>query len=747
MVRGLFFVLLLIHASSSANGADEKEAPWLTLNGKAPAVVAREGFSGQFPEDTGMAFQMRTYDGMLLLCSVQLTMDNGAVCQPDVEISKSTNVQALHPNMTKTYNVNGKNVSGYFTIDYTMNDLVETMVGVQRIMTRSDAFDGYSIMPFEGESQFKMPLLWINVPYVQFFSEHKMNMEDFIRQVPLTSKHCLSSPEIGFLKAMSDRKLPAGLKLYFAFHGKDAVEPTTKKTYGSIASDLAALKPIVAGIVVPKDYIWPVDKSNYLVAQPTTLVTDAHKLGLEVYASGFANDNVLVYNYSYDPMAEYLNFISNGQFSVDGLITDFPPTATDAIMCFGPLRENRSKQGQPLIITRGGAYGVYAPSTDLAYKRAVDDGADVIDCSVQMSQDGVAFCMISPDLTASTTAATIFVDRITDVKEIQEESGIFSFALSWDEIQTLQPQLSTPYEKSTGLKRNPLFRNKGKFVTLAQFLEFARSKSVTGILISLDNAPYLASKGLDLVTTVTAALTKAQYDKKSGPQVFIQSDDTSVLAKFKNFPSYKRILSIKEEISSVNKAAVEEIKKNADGVTLTRYSILPTNPQGFTTVETPIVETLHSANLTVFVSTLNNEYITLAFDYFADPTVEIATYTHTVGVDGFVTEYPKTASRYQRNPCSDINRSYIILPARPGSLLNETRAAPADPPKPALTVQDVVDSPLPEVAKPKDPPSKQKQEASTSSSSAAAGLQSTAPAVAVAVALLCFLTAGHNWGS
>lgn len=119
-------------------------------------------------------------------------------------------------------------------------------------------------------------------------------------------------------------------KLILRFRNADAVEPTTKQTYGTILKDLAAIKPYASGILVPKEYIWPVSKDQYLQA-PTTLVTDAHREGLEVYASGFANDMPGSYNYSYDPTAEYLQFIDNSQFSVDGVLTDFPPTASEAI--------------------------------------------------------------------------------------------------------------------------------------------------------------------------------------------------------------------------------------------------------------------------------------------------------------------------------------------------------------------------------------------------------------------------------
>ncbi|CAN1315466.1 Glycerophosphodiester phosphodiesterase GDPDL7, partial [Linum perenne] len=495
--------------------------------------------------------------------------------------------------------------------------------------------------------------------YAQFYDEHKLSVTDYFDKAGLRGINYLSSPEIGFLKAIS-RKKPRSIKLFFVFRGKDAVEPTTNQTYGSIASNLASLKPLVAGIVAPKDYIWPVEKSNYLAESPTTFVADAHKLGLEVYASGFANDNML------------------------------------------SLR--------PLIITRGGSSGEYAGSSDLAYQQAVDDEADIIDCGIQMTNDGVAFCMASPDITEDTTAAAVFIDKATTIREIQKASGIFSFDLSWSDIQTLQPRLSSPFEKNTGLKRNPAVVHKGKFVKLDEFLEFAKSKSVPGILISMENVAYLASKkGLDVVTTVRKALSKASFDKQSSQKVFIQSDDTSVLDKFKNEGSYKRVLMVKEEISNIPKDTAEEIKKYADVVTLTRYSIIPTD-RGFTLNYTNAVQSLQSVNLSVFVSTLNNEYITLAFDFFADPIVEIATYAKQVAVNGTITEYPRTASKYMKNPCSDLsNRKlpHVILPIVPGDLI-EFSGVELPPPghsRPSLAVKDIGDPPLPAVRKVEDPPS------------------------------------------
>ena len=140
----------------------------------------------------------------------------------------------------------------------------------------------------------------------------------------------ISSPEIGFLKTIGGKVNKLKTKLIFQFLSPDQVEPTTKQKYSSILQNLANVKSFASGILVSKEYIWPVNSNGYLGA-PTSLVADAHKQGLEVYASGFANDIPISYNYSYDPTAEYVQFVDNSQFSVDGVLTDFPPTASDAI--------------------------------------------------------------------------------------------------------------------------------------------------------------------------------------------------------------------------------------------------------------------------------------------------------------------------------------------------------------------------------------------------------------------------------
>jgi glycerophosphoryl diester phosphodiesterase len=163
-----------------------------------------------------------------------------------------------------------------------------------------------------------------------FYSQFNLSMRNYIISVSKrVVANYISSPEVSFLTSILGR-ISNKTKLVFRFLDESTLEPSMNQTYGSMMKNLTFVKTFASGILVPKSYIWPNSPDNYL--QPyTSVVDDAHKAGLEIYAADFANDFLLSYNHSYDPLAEYLSFIDNDVFSVDGVLTDFPVTASEAI--------------------------------------------------------------------------------------------------------------------------------------------------------------------------------------------------------------------------------------------------------------------------------------------------------------------------------------------------------------------------------------------------------------------------------
>ncbi|KAH7859564.1 hypothetical protein Vadar_002629 [Vaccinium darrowii] len=730
MIARLFLVFLFIQSTYGKKHTtiNNSSHPWLTLSGQRPVVIARGGYSGVFLESSDMANSMAvsmSLDDVIIYCSLQMSKDGQGYCLSNLNLANTTNIANILPDAQKSYVVDGQPMQGYFAVDYTADQLYNVSL-LQSEFSRPDVFDSMCIpiSPVEEVAKSKPPGFWLNVPYSSFYAQHKLDTALYVQDIlKTTAINYVSSPEIGFLKSLNGKVKTT--QLIFMFNEATAVEPTTNQTYASLLEDLASIKLFASGILVPKEYIFPINDQLYL-EPPTTLVLDAHKQGLKVFAYSFANDYVASYNYSYDPTAEYLQFIDNSQFAVDGFLTDFPSTASEAIECLA-YNKNASRlvKGKPLVISHNGASGVYPGSTDLAYQQAVDDGADVIDCSVQMSKDGVAFCSDSADLASATTAMATFLSRAATIPEIQSAKGIFSFDLSWSEIQTLQRKLlktssnlvpniksliASPFSNGPDMLRNPANKSKGKLVTLADFLEFSQQEKVLGILISIKNAAYLASnKGLSVTDAVATALTNASFDKQSTQKVLIQSEDSAVLSKFSNVLSYEKVLLIEEEVSDIPKAAVDELKKFAGAVNLRRASIIQV-PNFFTSASTGIAEKMHEANISVYVSVFRNEFVSIPFDYFSDPILELATYILApFGVDGVVTDYPSTATAYLRSPCSNpdpnVQLDYPIYPVQPGAMIKSLSGVggslglpPAAAPAPTLTVADVVDPPLPPVS-------------------------------------------------
>lgn len=97
-----------------------------------------------------------------------------------------------------------------------------------------------------------------------------------------------------------------------------------------------------------------------------------------------------------------------------------------------------------MVISSKGASGDFPGCTDLAYKRAISDGVDILDCPVQMTKDGIAICLGSINLMDSTLVAqSMFSNLTTTIPELGITNGIFTFSLTWSQIQTLTRKLET----------------------------------------------------------------------------------------------------------------------------------------------------------------------------------------------------------------------------------------------------------------------------------------------------------------
>ncbi|KAK7276905.1 hypothetical protein RIF29_18053 [Crotalaria pallida] len=686
-IRTLFplLVLLILHslatlASSSGPGSS---VGWKTLQGSPPLVIARGGFSGIFPDSS----------------------DEAGICFPELKLDNATDISLLYPESAKTYSVNGILTKGWFSFDFNLSELADVSL-LQGVYSRTSSFDGNHFRLLTVEDVVKLvkppsPGLWLNVQHDAVIKQQNLSTKRFLLSLSTkgVSISYISSPDVGFLSSIKSVFNPSKTRLVFRFLRENEIEPTTNQTYGSLLKNLKYIRTFAAGILVPKNYIWPIDQDLYLQSY-TSIVSDAHKEGLQVFVSDLVNDVPFSYNFSYDPLAECLAFIDNGKFSVDGLLSDFPITPSAAINCYSGLDGNATKQAETLIISKYGASGDYPACTDLSYKQAISDGTDVVDCPVQMSKDGMPFCLSSIDLLESTTVAELkFANLATTIPEIKPGRGIYTFSLNWNDIKTLTPSILSPYSKYK-LNRNPKLRNQGKLISLPDFLSLTKGHT-PAILISVENAAYLAEKqGLSVINAVLDALQKADFDKPGNQKVMIQSTHSSVLKIIKEKSKYERLYKVDESIGNALDSAVEDIKAFADSVVIGKASIIP-QTQSFLVNYTKTVAKLQSYNLSVYAETFSNEFVSQVWDYYSDASVEINSLAVGAKLNGIITDFPKTADRYRKNLCLKLGSKTppYMRPVEPGRLLqqisNNAYFPPPAPPLPVLTNTNVIEPPLP----------------------------------------------------
>lgn len=161
------------------------------------------------------------------------------------------------------------------------------------------------------------------------------------------------------------------------------------------------------------------------------------------------------------------------------------------------------------------------------------------------------------------------------------------------------------------------------------------------------NAAYLAKKReLSVTNAVLDALQKAGYDKPRSRKVMIQSTHSSVLKIFKDKSKYERVYKVDHDIRDVAVSAIKDIKTFADSVVVRKESVFPES-SAFLVNSTNTVARLHSFNLPVYVETFSNEFVSQAWDYYSDATVEINSFVLVAKVNGIITDFPKTAARYR----------------------------------------------------------------------------------------------------
>ena len=362
------------------------QLPPRTLDGQKPLVIAHRGASGYLPEHTLEAYQraidlgadviepdlISTGDGVLIASHYpNLAMNTDIASRPEFASRKREN-----------WPVDGELQSGWFAHDFTLAE-IRTLGVVATDPERPQQYDGrfkvatlqevIDLVKAESKRLGRSIAIYPETKNPTYHRDLGLPLEDrlvsAIHSAGWNSKAApvfVQSFEPGSLKEMRAKGLKVrmvqlidadgydlktgGLTYAPPFHRPyDWEESGDQRLFSDMVTPrgLAEIKSYADGIGPWKPYIVPVkgqlddagrlkdingdgtiDLRDASTQEPTSLIDDAHRMGLFVHAFTFRNESRnLAQNYLGDPRAEYLQFFRLG---VDGVFSEFPDTAIDA---------------------------------------------------------------------------------------------------------------------------------------------------------------------------------------------------------------------------------------------------------------------------------------------------------------------------------------------------------------------------------------------------------------------------------
>ena len=367
----------------AACGGNDSVSLLPTLDGNAPLVVAHRGASGYLPEHTLEAYTLAIDMGAdVIEPDLISTKDGVLIARHDPNLDGSTNVSTKpeFASRKKTTTVDGETQTGWFASDFTLAEIKTLGGNITSDATRPQQFNGlYKVVTFQeivdlaiakSKEKGRTIAVYPETKNPTYHRELGLPLEDRLIDIIVkagwnskTSPIYVQSFEPGSLKLMRSKGL--NVRLIQLIDADDYDLKTGKLTYAApydrpydwfksgdkrLFSDmvtvagLTEIKTYADGIGPWKPYIVPVkwelnaagaavdkngdgktDLTDAVSQAPTTLVADAHKLGLLVHPFTFRNEKRrLTFDMAGDPTNEYLQFFRIG---VDGLFSDFPDTA------------------------------------------------------------------------------------------------------------------------------------------------------------------------------------------------------------------------------------------------------------------------------------------------------------------------------------------------------------------------------------------------------------------------------------
>jgi glycerophosphoryl diester phosphodiesterase len=321
-----------------------------------PIVIGHRGASAYRPEHTLAAYQLAIDMGAEYIePDLVSTKDGVLVARHENEISTTTDV-AQHlefADRRKTKMIDGREVTGWWTEDFTLTEL-RTLRAIERLPNErpaNTAFNGLYQVPTLQEvidlAKRNGVGIYPETKHPTYFDSIGLSLEEPLvatlrrngykrRRAPVI----IQSFEVSNLKQL-DRMTNVRLAQLADATGKpyDFVVSGDPRTYADMVKPrgLRKIARYADGVGLNKNLIVPRD-ANQRLLEPTTVVRDAHRAGLDVHAWTFRPENTFLpldFRAGDPASPEYLRAHGNApgelalfyRLRVDGVFADNPDTA------------------------------------------------------------------------------------------------------------------------------------------------------------------------------------------------------------------------------------------------------------------------------------------------------------------------------------------------------------------------------------------------------------------------------------
>lgn len=350
--------------SSSTTGATKSSGEHAIVS--EPVVYSHRGASGYRPEHTLAAYRLAVQEGAdYIEPDLVMTRDGVLVDRHEPEIGGTTDV-AAHPEFAgrRTAKVlDGKPVTGWWVQDFTLAELktLRAKERLPKLRPDSAAYDGMfevptleEVLDLRDELSAQSGRAVGVIPEIKHSSFlHAAGFDPEQALMKALTAHGLNRPdaelwvqsfELAPLVRL-DNELGYRAKLIFLVNADgspyDLVVKGDPRSYSDLLQppSLKELANDIDGLAVDKRRVIPVAADGTLGA-PTSLVTNAHRAGLEVVAWTFRAENSFLpvdYRTGSDPAAhgrlgdEVTRFLKTG---VDGVFCDQPDICVAARNAF-----------------------------------------------------------------------------------------------------------------------------------------------------------------------------------------------------------------------------------------------------------------------------------------------------------------------------------------------------------------------------------------------------------------------------